>query len=138
MIAAVGAGVTRWKAGDRVTVPFVCALRLCDECRAGNQQVCERQVQPGFTHWGPSPSTSLCRYADAESRALPDELDFVTAASLGCRFATSFRAVVAGGRVGPGEWVAVHGCGGVGLSAIMIATALGAGGPSPSTPIRKL
>ena len=57
---------------------------------------------------------------------LPDELDFVTAASLGCRFATSFRAVVDQGRVRAGEWVAVHGCGGVGLSAIMIAAASGA------------
>jgi alcohol dehydrogenase len=51
-------------------------------------------------------------------------MDFITAASLGCRFATSFRAVVAQGRVGPGQWVAVHGCGGVGLSALMIARAL--------------
>ena len=53
-------------------------------------------------------------------------MDFATAASLGCRFATSFRAVVDQGRVTPGEWVAVHGCGGVGLSAIMIASAMGA------------
>jgi alcohol dehydrogenase len=53
-------------------------------------------------------------------------MDFVTAASLGCRFATSFRAVVAQGRVAAGEWVVVHGCGGVGLSAVMIASSLGA------------
>jgi alcohol dehydrogenase len=57
---------------------------------------------------------------------LPAEIDFVTAASLGCRFSTSFRALVAQGGVAAGEWVAVHGCGGVGLSAIMIAHALGA------------
>ncbi len=53
-------------------------------------------------------------------------MDFATAASLGCRFVTSFRAIVDQGRVTPGEWVAVHGCGGVGLSAIMIASAMGA------------
>ena len=53
-------------------------------------------------------------------------MDFATAASLGCRFVTSFRAVVDQGRVTPGEWVAVHGCGGVGLSAVMIASAMGA------------
>jgi alcohol dehydrogenase len=58
--------------------------------------------------------------------ALPDDMEFATAASLGCRFATSFRAVVAQGKVSGGQWVAVHGCGGVGLSAIMIANALGA------------
>ena len=57
---------------------------------------------------------------------LPEEIDDATAASLGCRFATSFRAVADQARTGPGDWVAVHGCGGVGLSAIMIATALGA------------
>ncbi|WP_438893965.1 zinc-binding dehydrogenase, partial [Bacillus cereus group sp. BC310] len=53
-------------------------------------------------------------------------LTFDTAASLGCRFVTSFRAVVDQGRVSAGQWVAVHGCGGVGLSAIMIASAAGA------------
>ena len=65
-------------------------------------------------------------YADINLVRLPDELDFVTAASLGCRFSTAFRAIVAQGKVGGGEFVAVHGCGGVGLSAIMIAHALGA------------
>ena len=57
---------------------------------------------------------------------LPDSVSFEAAASLGCRFATSFRAVVAQGKVSGGQLVAVHGCGGVGLSAIMIAAAQGA------------
>ena len=65
-------------------------------------------------------------YADTNLVALPDEIDFATAASLGCRFVTSFRAIVDQGRVSPGDFVAVHGCGGVGLSAIMIANAMGA------------
>ena len=64
--------------------------------------------------------------ADANLVALPADLDFVTAACLGCRFATAFRAVTAHGRVRPGDWLAVHGCGGVGLSAVMIGAALGA------------
>jgi hypothetical protein len=58
--------------------------------------------------------------------ALPDALDLASAAALGCRFATAFRAVLDVGRVTAGEWVAVHGCGGVGLSAVMIAAAAGA------------
>jgi alcohol dehydrogenase len=58
--------------------------------------------------------------------AVPDEIASVMAATLGCRFATAFRAVVDQGRVGADEWVAVHGCGGVGLAAIMIARAYGA------------
>src|SRR3546814_14794297 len=64
--------------------------------------------------------------SDVCSSDLPAALDFATAASLGCRFVTSFRAIVDRARVAPGEWVAVHGCGGVGLSAIMIASAMGA------------
>ncbi|MFH1570709.1 MAG: zinc-binding dehydrogenase, partial [Gemmatimonadota bacterium] len=65
-------------------------------------------------------------FADANLVRLPEALGFVEAASLGCRFMTSFRGVVDQGRVRGGEWVAVHGCGGVGLSAVMIAVAQGA------------
>jgi alcohol dehydrogenase len=126
VIEAVGVNVARWKTGDRVTVPFVCACGSCPQCASGNHQVCERQTQPGFTHWGSFAEYVAIDNADVNLVRLPDELDYVTAASLGCRFATSFRALVDQGRVSAGQWVAVHGCGGVGLSAIMIASALGA------------
>ncbi|MBA3040355.1 MAG: zinc-dependent alcohol dehydrogenase family protein [Alphaproteobacteria bacterium] len=126
VIAAIGRGVMRYKVGDRVTVPFVSGCGRCGECRSGNQQVCEAQFQPGFTHWGSFAEYVAIDYADQNLVHLPDEMDFATAASLGCRFATSFRAIVDQARVRGGEWVAVHGCGGVGLSAIMIAAALGA------------
>ena len=125
-VVALGAGIRNWRVGDRVTVPFVSGCGRCAECQAGHQQVCERQFQPGFTHWGSFAQYVALHQADQNLVALPDDLDFVTAASLGCRFATSFRAVVQQERVRGGEWVAVHGCGGVGLSAILIAKALGA------------
>jgi D-arabinose 1-dehydrogenase-like Zn-dependent alcohol dehydrogenase len=125
-VLSTGKQVTRWKKGDRVTVPFVGGCGHCHECNSGNHQVCEQQFQPGFTAWGSFAEYVAVDYADTNLVALPDELDFATAASLGCRFVTSFRAVVDQGRVKPGEWVAVHGCGGVGLSAIMIASAMGA------------
>jgi alcohol dehydrogenase len=125
-IAAKGKHVIRWQVGDRVTVPFVCACGACRPCRSGNQQVCDHQLQPGFTHWGSFAEYVAIHRADLNLVRVPDELSFVTAASLGCRFATSFRAVVDQARVTEGQWVAVHGCGGVGLSAIMIARALGA------------
>jgi alcohol dehydrogenase len=125
-VAAVGHNVTRWQVGDRVTVPFICACGTCAECAAGHQEVCERQSQPGFTHWGSFAEYVAIERADANLVALPATLDHVTAASLGCRFATSFRAVIDQGRVQPGQWVAVHGCGGVGLAAVMIAAAAGA------------
>src|SRR5262245_13807079 len=126
VIAAKGKLVTRWNVGDRITVPFVCACGTCGPCRSGNQQVCDHQFQPGFTHWGSFAEYVAIHRADLNLVRLPDELSFETAAALGCRFATSFRAVVDQARVSEGQWVAVHGCGGVGLSAIMIARALGA------------
>jgi alcohol dehydrogenase len=125
-VAAVGRDVTRWRAGQRVTVPFVAACGRCAECASGNQQVCEHQFQPGFSAWGSFAEYVAIDHADTNLVALPEAMDFATAASLGCRFVTSFRAIVDQGRVRPGEWVAVHGCGGVGLSAVMIASAMGA------------
>lgn len=125
-VAALGSGVLRWRVGDRVTVPFVCGCGDCPQCASGNHQVCDHQFQPGFTHWGSFAEYVAIQRADINLVALPDTVDDVTAASLGCRFATSFRAVVDQGRASAGQWVVVHGCGGVGLSAIMIATALGA------------
>lgn len=126
VVESVGLKVTKWKAGERVTLPFVCGCGVCPQCSSGNHQVCDHQFQPGFTHWGSFAEYVAIDYADVNLVHLPEELDYVTAASLGCRFVTSFRAVVDQGKVSAGQWVAVHGCGGVGLSAIMIADALGA------------
>ncbi|MGW2897267.1 zinc-dependent alcohol dehydrogenase family protein [Streptomyces sp. NPDC001212] len=125
-VEEVGPRVTRWRPGDRVTVPFVCACGTCPACAAGDQQVCERQTQPGFTHWGSFAQYVALDHADVNLVAVPEGLSFATAASLGCRFATAYRAVVQQGRAAAGDWVAVHGCGGVGLSAVMIAAAAGA------------
>ncbi len=125
-IVEVGAGVTRWQVGDRVTVPFVCGCGRCEWCRSGNAQVCPDQQQPGFTHWGSFAEHVALHAADTNLVALPDAIDFATAASLGCRFATAYRALVGRARVTAGEWVTVIGAGGVGLSTVMIARALGA------------
>jgi D-arabinose 1-dehydrogenase-like Zn-dependent alcohol dehydrogenase len=126
LVAAAGPGVTRWRPGDRVTVPFACGCGRCEVCLAGDAQVCPDQTQPGFTGPGSFAELVAVHAADANLVALPAEVSFVTAACLGCRFATAFRAVTAHGRVRPGDWLAVHGCGGVGLSAVMIGAALGA------------
>jgi alcohol dehydrogenase len=126
IILEVGKGVKNWKIGDRVTVPFVCACGTCPSCNSGNQQICDDQYQPGFTHWGSFAQRVAVHRADTNLVRIPESVSFEVAASLGCRFATSFRGVVAQGKVSGGQWVAVHGCGGVGLSAILIATALGA------------
>jgi alcohol dehydrogenase len=126
VVAAVGAGVGRWRPGDRVTVPFVCGCGVCEYCRAGDAQVCPHQTQPGFTGPGSFAERVVVHAADTNLVALPDNVDFVTAASLGCRFATAYRALTAHGRLAKGDWLAVHGCGGLGLSAVQIGIALGA------------
>ena len=125
-VEVVGAGVRDWSVGDRVTVPFVCGCGRCTYCLDGDTHVCPDQTQPGFTGPGSFADLVAVHAADTNLVRLPDGLGFVTAASLGCRLATSYRALVTHGRVAPGSWVAVHGCGGVGLSAVMVAAALGA------------
>lgn len=126
VIVALGSSVRTWRIDDRVTLPFVCGCGSCRECLAGDPQVCPNQFQPGFTHWGSFAEYVAIDFADQNLVRLPEEIPMVTAASLGCRFVTAFRAIVDQGRAKEGEWVAVHGAGGLGLSAIMIAHAIGA------------
>lgn len=125
-VREVGREVNSWQVGDRVTAPFVLGCGRCEYCAAGEQQVCPGQSQPGFT--GPGSWADLVAVAAAETNVvrLPDTVDFVAGATLGCRFATAFRAVRTHGEVVEGQSVAVHGCGGAGLSAVMVAKALGA------------
>jgi D-arabinose 1-dehydrogenase-like Zn-dependent alcohol dehydrogenase len=126
VIDAVGPLVTRFTMGQRVTVPFVCACGNCPECTSGNGQVCRNQTQPGFTHWGSYAERVALHNADVNLIAVPDDLDAGAAALLGCRFATSYRGLVHQAELRAGETLVVIGCGGVGLSAVMIGRALGA------------
>ncbi len=126
IVVEKGAKVTEFNIGDNVTLPFVCGCGSCPQCHNNNHQICDNQFQPGFTAWGSFATHVAIDYADINLVNLPDSISHVTAASLGCRFATSFRAVVDQGAVKAGQWIAVYGCGGVGLSAIMIAKAIGA------------
>ena len=136
VIDQVGPRVTGFAVGDRVTAPFVNGCGRCDYCRSGAAQICPDQTQPGFTHPGSFAEQVVVRAADVNLVRLPEEIDFVSAAALGCRFATAFRALTGHGPVREDAVVAVYGCGGVGLSAVMIAAALGwrvlAVDPSPA------
>jgi D-arabinose 1-dehydrogenase-like Zn-dependent alcohol dehydrogenase len=71
-VAAVGAEVRRWRIGDRVTVPFVNACGRCPQCAAGEHQVCARQTQPGFTHWGSLAEFVALDAADVNLVAVPE------------------------------------------------------------------
>ena len=124
-VVEVGADVSRWTVGDKVTVPFVCGCGRCAWCLSGNAQVCPDQQQPGFTHWGSFAEYVALHSADTNLVAIPEQVSSATAATLGCRFATAYRALVGRARINQGEWVTVIGAGGVGLSTVMIARALG-------------
>ena len=126
VVVAVGAEVATASLGDRVTVPFCGGCGTCRTCRTGNTQICDRATQPGFTGWGSFAEFVAIEHADANLIHLPETIGDAAAALLGCRFITAHRAVVDRAAVRPGEWLAVHGCGGVGLSAVMIAAAIGA------------
>ncbi|MEX0290771.1 MAG: zinc-dependent alcohol dehydrogenase family protein [Flavobacteriaceae bacterium] len=123
-IAAVGRNVKKWKKDQRVTVPFVGGCGSCEYCSSGNQQVCDHQFQPGFTAWGSFAEYVAIDYADENLVTLPEAFDYISAASLGCRFITAYRGVRHQAQLQPGQFIAVHGCGGVGLSAIQIAKAM--------------
>src|SRR3954468_6512755 len=126
VVREVGPEVRGVRAGDAVTVPFCCGCGRCEPCRQGETQVCDVDYQPAFSAWGSLAELVAAPAADLNCVALPDRVDFEAAAALGCRFMTAFAAVAIRGRVRPGDWLAVHGCGGVGLSAVMLGRALGA------------
>ena len=125
-VAQIGNQVKNFKVGDRVTVPFVNGCGKCQWCTSGNAQVCPEQTQPGFTQFGSFAEYVEIKNADFNLISLPDSISFEVAASLGCRFATAFRGLTSRGGIKTNQLVAVFGCGGVGLSAIMIAKAFGA------------
>jgi len=126
VVEEVGEGVTRVHRGQRVLVPFSQGEGHCDYCRAGQPHLCDMRVTPGIAYWGGFGRLVGVPFADVNLVPLPDSIGFTDAASMGCRYMTSFHALVDRAHVRAGEWVAVHGCGGIGLSAVQIATALGA------------
>lgn len=125
-VIEIGAECRAFTVGDRVTAPFILGCGTCPDCRGGEPTICNHQQVIGFTGWGAFAERLAIPRADFNLVRLPDAMDFAAAAGMGCRVTTSFRAVVDRAKIQPGEWLSVHGCGGVGLSAIMIGAALGA------------
>ncbi|MFJ2618623.1 zinc-dependent alcohol dehydrogenase family protein [Glutamicibacter sp. NPDC087344] len=126
VVEAVGSEVSRYRVGDRVLVPHAHGDGTCEYCLNGQQNVCEHVSFAGTNYWGGYGRYVAVPDGDRNLIRLPESVDFDSAAGLGCRFMTAFHGVVDQVAVRPGEWVSVHGCGGVGLSAIHIAAASGA------------
>ncbi len=118
-------GVTRFKKGDRVIVPFSGSDGTCPHCQRGSAHLCDNPLIPGRNYSGGYAEYVAVPLADRNLVPLPEEISFSEGAALGCRFMTSFHALVDRAEIQAGEWVVVYGCGGIGLSAINIAAALG-------------
>ncbi|WP_067928645.1 zinc-dependent alcohol dehydrogenase family protein [Alicyclobacillus shizuokensis] len=124
-IVALGKDVQGFKLGDKVTVPFHYACGHCEYCRNGVPNRCDNTGVYGFSWDGSFAEYVVVRNAEFNMIGLPDNVDALTAAAIGCRYMTGYHGVMRG-LVQPGQWVAVQGAGGVGLSAIQTAYAVGA------------
>jgi alcohol dehydrogenase len=126
--AAAAGGTSRRniiQVGDRVAVPFILSCGACRYCQPPRNQptICAHQKQPGFTQWGSFAEYVAVPRADRNLRKLPANVSFVQAAALGCRVTTAYRAVYQQGQLSEGQSVGVFGCGGLGLSCVMLAVA---------------
>jgi alcohol dehydrogenase len=127
-VIEVGDDVENVREGDHVAVPFNLGDGTCQLCKNGHSNVCENRMGLGFAEeaQGAWAEEVHVPWADHNIVRLPDGVSSVDMAGLGCRFMTSFHALAHRADVGAGDWLAVHGCGGIGLSAVHIGDALGA------------
>jgi propanol-preferring alcohol dehydrogenase len=123
IVEKVGPQVTKVKVGDRVCIHYMVTCGDCYYCSTGNEQFCVQGLMIGKHCNG-----GYAEYIAVPARnavLLPDEIPFDQGAILMCSAATSFHALRKS-RLKPGETVAVFGVGGLGISAVQLARALGA------------
>src|SRR5271163_854931 len=122
-IDALGAGVTRWKIGQRVGVGFLGGEDgVCEPCRRGDTVNCQNPIVSGITVDGGYAEVMI-----AEARgvaAIPDELSSAEAAPLLCAGITTYNALRNAG-LRAGDLVAVQGVGGLGHLGIQFARHMG-------------
>jgi len=126
VVESIGPECRHWQVGDRVISPFILACGTCADCAGGHQTICASQAVPGFTQHGAFAELVAVPHADANLTRLPGGMDPALAAALGCRVTTAWQALVGRAGLKPGEWLAVFGGGGVGISALLLGRALGA------------
>jgi alcohol dehydrogenase len=111
--------------GDRLIAPFILSCGTCHPCRSGDSHTCTDQRLPGFIEPG-----AFAEYVavprDHNLARLPEGMSPALAAALGCRVTTAWHALTGRAALQAGEWLAVHGTGGIGLAALLLGRALGA------------
>ena len=123
VVEEVGETVTGIQPGDRVCLHYMITCGNCEFCNMGSEQFCTSgsmigKYQPGgYAEYISLPSRSVF--------TLPEEIPFEQAAIMMCSSATSFHALRKS-RLKAGERVAVFGVGGLGMSAVQLAYAMGA------------
>jgi alcohol dehydrogenase/NADPH2:quinone reductase len=127
-VVAVGKDVETVSEGDEIAIPFNFACGRCHECRTGFENLCENHLGLGFQEGAPGAFAEEVPIPNADINAvpLPDGVSAVEMAGLGCRFMTAYRGMAHRAEAGRGEDVVVYGLGGIGLSAVHVADALGA------------
>ncbi|WJF90021.1 alcohol dehydrogenase AdhP [Paraburkholderia bonniea] len=122
-VAAVGAGVTHIKEGDRVGIPWLySACGYCPHCLGGWETLCEAQQNTGYSVNG-----GFAEYALANAAyvgRLPDKISFVDIAPVLCAGVTVYKGLKVTDTK-PGDWVAISGIGGLGHMAVQYAKAMG-------------
>lgn len=111
--------------GDRLIAPFILSCGSCPNCRSGASNTCLDQRLPGFVEPGAF-AEFVAVPRDHNLARLPDGMSPALAAALGCRVTTAWHALTDRAALKPGEWLAVHGTGGIGLAAMLLGRAIGA------------
>lgn len=123
VVAEVGKEASHFKKGDRVCLHYMATCGHCTYCDLGSEQFCVtgkmigKYRDGGYAEYILVPERSVFR--------LPDEVSFEQGAVMMCSSATSLHALNKT-RLKAGESVAIFGVGGLGVSAIQLAKALGA------------
>ncbi|MEL6960435.1 MAG: zinc-binding dehydrogenase [Pseudomonadota bacterium] len=113
------------KVGDRLIAPFILSCGACGHCASGVSNACENALTPGFGSPGAYAQFVAVPF-DHNLVALPEGMSPGLAAGLGCRVTTAWHALTDRAALRAGEWLAVHGTGGIGLAALLLGRALGA------------
>ena len=111
------------KVGDRLIAPFILGCGSCPECHSGKSNACESAVVPGFG-WPGAYAEFVAVPYDHNLIHLPETMSPALAAGLGCRVTTAWHGLTDRADVKAGEWVAVHGTGGIGLATLLLAKML--------------